>query len=85
MQVSFSAHHGEAFPSAAIGLVCDKCILGCQISDAIDLLHDASHLPLEPVVMPILLLVKSHKKLLVIECTSALLGSLCSRAVSGFS
>src|SRR4051812_31738815 len=36
-------------------------------------------------MMPILLLMKGHKKLSVIESTSALLGSLSCCAVSGFS
>ena len=43
------------------------------------------HLTLQPVMMPILFLMKSHQKLSVIENTSAVLGSLGSCAVGGFS
>ena len=37
--------------------------------------QEAFHLSLQPVMMPILLLMKGHKKLSVVENTSALLGS----------
>ena len=63
----------------------NKSILGGKIANAINIHQEALHLTLEPVMMPILFLMKSHKKLSVIENTSALLGSWSSCTVSGFS
>ena len=63
----------------------DKGILGGKIANAVDIHPKALHLALQPVMMPILFLMKSHQKLSVIENTSALLGSLGNGAISGFS
>ena len=63
----------------------NKGILGGKIANAINIHQEALHLMLQPVMMPILFLMKSHKKLSVIENTSALLGSWSSCIVSGFS
>ena len=63
----------------------NKGILGGKIANAINIHQEALHLTLQPVMMPILFLMKSHKKLSVIENTSALLGSWVSCTVSGFS
>ena len=63
----------------------NKSILGGKIVNAINIHQEALHLMLQPVMMPILFLMKSHKKLSVIENTSALLGSWGSCTVSGFS
>ena len=63
----------------------NKGILGGKIANAINIHQEALHLALQPVMMPILFLMKSHQKLSVIENTSALLGSLGNGAISGFS
>ena len=63
----------------------NKSILGGKIANAINIHQEALHLTLQPVMMPILFLMKSHQKLSVIENTSALLGSLGNGAISGFS
>ena len=63
----------------------NKGILGGKIANAINIHQEALHLTLQPVMMPILFLMKSHKKLSVIENTSALLGPLGNGAFSGFS
>ena len=63
----------------------NESVLGGKISDAIYIHQEAFHLSLQPVMMPILLLMKGHKKLSVVENTSALLGSWSSGTVSGFS
>ena len=66
-------------------LMCNEGILGGQVSKTIDINQEALHLTFQPVVMPILLLVKGHKKLSVSEDTSMLLGSWSICAVCGFS
>ena len=53
----------------------NESVLGGKISDAIYIHQEALHLSLQLVMMPILLLMKGHKKLSVVENTSALLGS----------
>ena len=63
----------------------NKSILGGKITNAINIHQEALHLMLQPVMMPILFLMKSHKKLSVVENTSALLGSWSSCTISGFS
>ena len=63
----------------------NKGILGGKIANAVDIHQEALHLALQPVMMPILFLMKSHQKLSVVENTSALLGSWSSGTVSGFS
>ena len=63
----------------------NKGILGGKIANAVDIHQEALHLALQPVMMPILFLMKSHQKLSVIENTSALLGSLGNGAISGLS
>ena len=65
--------------------MCNKGILGGKIANAINIHQEALHLMLQPVMMPILFLMKSHKKLSVVENTSALLGLWSSCTVSGFS
>ena len=85
MKISFRAHHREPFPCAATGFMGNESILGGKISSAINIHQEAFHLTLQPVMMPILFLMKSHQKLSVIENTSALLGSLGNGAIGGFS
>ena len=63
----------------------DKGILGCKVANAIDVSHDALHLALETIMMPILLLMQANEKLSVIENTRSLLGSVGNSAYSGFS
>ena len=63
----------------------DKGILGGKVANPVYVHQEALHLALQPVMMPILFLMKSHQKLSVIKNTSALLGSLGSCAVGGFS
>ena len=60
-------------------------ILGGKIANAVDIHQEAVHLALQPVMMPILFLMKSNQKLSVIENTRSLLGSLGNSAFSGFS
>ena len=62
-----------------------KGILGSKIANAVDIHQEALHLALQPVMMPIMFLMKSHQKLSVIKNTSALLGSLGNYAIGGFS
>ena len=63
----------------------NKSILGGKIVNAINIHQEALHLTLQPVMMPILFLMKSHRKLSVIENTRSLLGSLGNSTFSGFS
>ena len=65
--------------------MCNKGILGGKIANAVDIHQEALHLALQPVMMPILFLMKSNQKLSVIENTRSLLGSLGNSAFSGFS
>ena len=57
----------------------------CKIANAVDIHQEAFHLTLQPVMMPILFLMKSNQKLSVIESTRSLLGPLGNGAFSGFS
>ena len=50
----------------------------------IDVSHDVVHLALEPIMMPILLLMQANEKLSVIENTRSLSRPLSNCAVSGF-
>ena len=63
----------------------NESILGGKIANAINFHQEAFHQTLQLVMMPILFLMKSHKKLSVVENTSALLGSWSSCTISGFS
>ena len=63
----------------------NKSILGGKIANAVDIHQEAFIWRFQPVMMPILFLMKSHQKLSVIKNTSALLGSLGSCADGGFS
>ena len=62
----------------------EKCILGCKVANAVDVSHDALHLALEPIMMPILLLMQANEKLSVIENMRSLSRPLSNCAVSGF-
>ena len=62
----------------------DKGILGCKIVNVVDVSHDALHLALEPIMMPILFLMQANEKLSVIENTRSLSRPLSNCAVSGF-
>ena len=55
-KVIFSAEQGEALPSRSIGFMCNKGILGGEVSHFVQIRDDACHLPFEPVMMLILLL-----------------------------
>ena len=63
----------------------NKGILGGKIANAVDIHQEAVHLALQPIMMPILFLMKSNQKLSVIENTRSLLGPLGNSAFSGFS
>ena len=63
----------------------NKGILGGKIANPVYVHQEALHLALQPVMMPILFLMKSHQNLSVIENTRSLLGSLGNSAFSGFS
>ena len=63
----------------------NKSILGGKIVNVVNIHQEALHLILQPVMMPILFLMKSHKKLSVVENTRSLLGSLGNSAFGGFS
>ena len=63
----------------------DKGILGGKVANVIDIHQEALHLALEPEMMLILLLMKSHKKLPVIKNTRMLPRPLRNSAFSGFS
>ena len=65
--------------------MCNKGILGGKIANAVDIHQEALHLALQPVMMPILFLMKSNQRLSVIENTRSLLGSLGNCAIGGFS
>ena len=58
----------------------NKGILGGKIANAVDIHQEALHLALQPVMMPILFLMKGNQKLSVIENTESLLGPLCNGA-----
>ena len=62
----------------------DKGILGCKVANAIDVSHDALHLALEPIMMPIMFLMQANEKLSVIENTRSLSRPLSNCVVSGF-
>ena len=62
----------------------NKGILGGKIANAVDIHQEALHLVLQPVMMPILFLMKSNQKLSVIKNTRSLLGLLGNSALSGF-
>ena len=63
----------------------NKGILGGKVANAVDIHQEAVHLALQPVLMPILFLMKSNQKFSVIENTRSLLGPLGNSAFSGFS
>ena len=63
----------------------NKGILGGKIVNAVNIHQEALHLALQPVMMPILFLMKGNQKLSVIENTRSLLGPLGNSAFSGFS
>ena len=63
----------------------NKGILGGKIANAVNIHQEALHLALQPVMMPILFLMKSHQKLSVIENMRSLLGLLGNSAFGGFS
>ena len=63
----------------------NKGILGGKIANPVYVHQEALHLALQPVMMPILFLMKGNQKLSVIENTGSLLGPLGNGAFSGFS
>ena len=63
----------------------NKGILGGKIANPVYVHQETLHLALQPVMMPILFLMKGNQKLSVIENTGSLLGPLGNGAVSGFS
>ena len=63
----------------------NKGILGGKIANVVDIHQEALHLTLQPVMMPIMFLMKGNQKLSVIENTRSLRGPLGNRAFSGFS
>ena len=63
----------------------NKGILGGKIVNHVYVHQEALHLALQPVMMPILFLMKGNQKLSVIENTRSLLGPLGNGAFSGFS
>ena len=62
----------------------NKGILGGKVANAIDVSHDALHLALEPIMMPILFLMQANEKLAVIENPRSPSRPLSNFAVSGF-
>ena len=54
--------------------MCNKGILGGKIANAVDIHQEVVHLVLQPVMMPILFLMKSNQKLSVIRTRDRFLG-----------
>ena len=84
MKIIFRTHKHQPFPCTPISFMGDKGILGGKVANVIDIHQEAMHLMLEPVMMPILFLMKGNQKLSVVENTRSLLGPLGNGAFSGF-
>ena len=85
MKIIFRTHKRQPFPCTPTSFMGDKGILGGNVANPVYVHQEALHLALEPVMMPILFLMKGNQKLSVIENTGSLLGPLGNGAVSGFS